>query len=84
MTVESIKKTVSDYRSIIETLGPVVKQYFENNYPDWKNFTGWEWDISEDGEKIIMNYSYEDRYGYYEHDTETVPLECILKVIKSE
>ena len=82
-TANAITDMVLQYNRISKTISPLVEQYFEKTYEDWKHFRGWN--FSEDGTKIYINYSYEDFYShtesFTEHDTEIVPVENILELI---
>lgn len=77
-----ISNTVVQYNTLCNELAPLVKQYFKENNESWKDFRGWN--FSEDGTKIIISYSYEDFYSVTKnYDTEIVPLENIIKLIKT-
>lgn len=84
-TVQSISKTVSEYRSICKMLDTIVEEYFEKTCEDWHHFTGWT--FSDDCKNIRMSYKYYIYNGYYE-DIETdegiAPLGEIIKMIKIE
>ena len=84
-TVQSISKTVSEYRSICKMLDAIVEEYFEKTYEDWQHFTGWA--FSDDCKNIRMSYKHYMYNGYYEDietDEEIAPLEEIIKMIKIE
>ena len=81
--IDKIKSTVVDYKQICELLENIIKRYVENedNWEDWKHFNGW--DFSNNGENIILNYSYENFWSNTEtcldFGEDTVSLETILK-----
>ena len=82
-TVQSISKTVSEYRSICKMLDSIVEEYFEKTYYDWQHFTGWT--FSDDCKSIRMSYKYYVYNGYYEDvesDEEVASLEEIIKMIE--
>ena len=79
-----IIKTVTSYNNYYEMLSSVIKQYFEENDGGWKFFNGWK--FSNDGENIIIHYSYEE-FGnntetYMETSDDIVPLDEILEYSK--
>ena len=88
MDIESfakkIKESVENYNNSIETIGSLVKKYVDSNLENWQHFSGWN--FYNNGEKIIITYSYEDFYSntelYTEYDDMIVPLEEILKMDK--
>ena len=58
--IDKIKSTVVDYKQICELLENIIKRYVENedNWEVWKHFKGW--DFSNNGENIVLHYSYEN------------------------
>ena len=80
INIETIKETVKQYKNIIETLSPIVKEYFDINSCEWKHFSGWN--FIENGTKISITYSYDEIVNnietYTEFDEMIVPLEDIL------
>lgn len=83
---DSIIKTVTAYNRYYDVLPQVIKQYFEDNFAvDWQYFRGWE--FSNNGEKIVIHYSYEE-FGsntetYMETSYDTVTLDAILEYAQS-
>lgn len=58
MDIDKIKLIVNEYNKIHKELNTIVEQYFKNYLEDWKHFNGWE--FSDNGENIILHYSYEN------------------------
>ena len=58
--IDKIKSTVVDYKQVCEMLEHIIKRYVENedNWEVWKHFKGW--DFSNNGENIVLHYSYEN------------------------
>ena len=65
MDIESfakkIKESVENYNNSIETIGSLVKKYADSNLENWQHFSGWS--FYNNGEKIILTYSYDDYYS---------------------
>ena len=84
INIETIKETVKQYKNIIETLSPIVKEYFDINSCEWKHFSGWN--FIENGTKISITYSYDEIDNnietYTEFDNMIVPLEDILAYVE--
>lgn len=80
INIETIRETVKQYKNIIETLSPIVKEYFDINSCEWEYFSGWN--FIENGTKISIAYSYDEIDNnietYTEFDEMIVPLEDIL------
>ena len=80
INIETIKETVKQYKNIIETLSPFVKEYFDINSCEWEHFSGWN--FIENGTKVSITYSYDEIENnietYTEFDEMIVPLEDIL------
>ena len=79
--IDKIKTTVVDYKQTCELFENIIKRYVADNLEDWKHFNGW--DFSNNGENIILHYSYENFWSNTEtcmdFGEETVSLETILK-----
>ena len=78
---DDIIKTVTAYNRCYESLSPVIKQYFEETDGGWKFFNGWK--FSNNGENIVIHYSYEE-FGnntetYMETNDDIVPLDDIME-----
>lgn len=85
-TKTDIIKAVTEYNSHIKVLSPVIKRYFEENNGGWKYFNGWG--FSNNGETIVIHYSYEEFCGNtetcMESSFEIVPLDDILEYMQSQ
>lgn len=75
----SFIKTIKDYKNIINLLDPLVKRFWENYEEEWKHFSAW--DFSEDGEYIIVNYTYLNYNDEWESDNEDIPIDRIIEMI---
>ena len=82
----AIIKAVTEYNSYVKALSPVIKQYFEENDEGWKCFNGWG--FSNNGETIVIHYSYEEFCNNTETCMETsydiVPLDEILDYTQAQ
>ena len=78
-----IKDSVERYNNSINTVAPFVKVYADKNLEEWQHFSGWN--FIDNGKNIQIDYSYEDYWSntesYTEHDSITVPLIDVLKVM---
>ena len=77
---ESFIKTIKEYKDICKLLDPLVKSFWENYYEEWKHFGNW--DFSEDGEYIIVDYNYLDYNDEWEWDNEKISISKIIKMIE--
>ena len=75
----SFIKTIKDYKNIINLLDPLVKRFWENYEEEWQHFS--TWDFSEDGEYIIVNYTYLNYNDEWESDNENIPIDRIIEMI---
>ena len=72
-------KTIKKYREIQKLIDPLVKKYFETYYEDWRHFN--DWDFDNNGENVIINYSYLDYNDNWENDSIDVSLDKIIEMI---
>ena len=77
---ESYVKTIKEYKDICELLDPLIKKYWENYREEWWHFGNW--DFSEDGEYILVDYNYLDCYDNWEWDQENIPIDKIVEMIE--
>ena len=79
-----IIKTVIAYNNYYEMLSSVIKQYFEDNDEGWKFFNGWN--FANNGDSIVIHYSYEEFSNntdtYMETSEDIVSLDEILEYSK--
>lgn len=81
LSVQTVIKTVTEYKQLVDVLSPLVEKYFNENYAEgWRYYRGW--DLSSDGKSIIMHYSYNEWLSntetYLETDCITESLDLIL------
>ena len=69
-------KTIKEYNGIFNLLDPLVKKFWEKYQDEWKQYRGWR--FSEDGEYIIVNYSYLDYFEDWEWGEENIPINKII------
>ena len=78
--INKLKTIITDYKQTCELFSNIINCYVADNFEDWKHFNGWE--FSNNGENIILHYSYKNFLSNTEYctdfDTETVSLETIL------
>ena len=55
------------------------KRFWENYEEEWQYFS--TWDFSEDGEYIIVNYTYLNYNDEWESDNENIPIDRIIEMI---
>ena len=77
---ESFIKTIKEYNGIFKLLDPLVASFWEKNQEEWKQYRGWR--FSEDGEYIIVNYSYLDYFEDWEWGEENIPINKIIEMIE--
>lgn len=76
---KSFKETIKQYNDIYKMLDPLVKAYFEKYYEEWQHFNNWH--FSEDGENIIIDYSYLDYNDEWDYDQIDISIERIIETI---
>lgn len=80
MDINKIKSTIVDYNQTCELFDKIINHYVVDNLEHWKNFNGWS--FSDNGEKIILHYTYEDFCGNTEtcteSDSDVISMETIL------
>ena len=81
MDIDKIKSTIIDYNQTCELFDKIINHYVADNLEHWKNFNGWS--FSDNGEKIILHYSYENFWSntetYTDFDSDVISMEIILK-----
>ena len=81
MDIDKIKSTIIDYNQTCELFDKIINRYVVDNLEHWKNFNGWS--FSDNGEKIILHYSYENFWSNTEtctdFDSDVISMETILK-----
>ena len=76
----SFIKTIKEYKDIVKLLDPLVKKFWETYREEWKHFG--DWDFSENGEYIIVDYNYLDYNDEWEWDNENIPIDKIIEMIE--
>ena len=77
---ESFTKTIKEYKDICNLLDPLIKKFWKKYREEWKYFAGWK--FSENGEYIIVNYSYFDYTDEWEFDQDNIPINKIIEMIE--
>ena len=77
---KSFTKTIKEYKDIYKLLDPLVKEFWEENKEDWEHFSNWN--FSEDGEYIIVDYNYLDYNDEWEWNNENIHIDKIIKMIE--
>ena len=72
-------KSIKTYKDIQKLIDPLVKRYFETHYEEWEHFS--DWDFDENGENVIINYSYLDYHENYECDSIKISLDKIIEMV---
>lgn len=75
----SLQKTIKKYKEIQKLIDPLVKKYFETYYEDQRHFS--DWDFDDNGENVIIKYSYLDYIDEWCHDSIDIPLNKIIEMI---
>lgn len=78
LTLE-ITKTIKRYKEIEKLIDPLVKRFFERYYEEWQHFS--DWDFDDNGENVIINYSYLDYNDEWEYDSIDISLDRIIEMI---
>ena len=82
--INKLKTIITDYKQTCELFSNIINCYVADNLEDWKHFNGWE--FSDNGENIILHYSYENFWSNTEtcmdFGEDIVSLETILKLYK--
>lgn len=76
----SFTKTIKEYKDIVKLLDPLVKKFWKTYREEWEYFSNW--DFSEDGEYIIVDYTYLDYNDEWEWDNENIPINKIIEIIE--
>lgn len=76
----SFTKTIKEYKDIFKLLDPLVKKFWEKYREEWEHFSNW--DFSEDGEYIIVDYNYLDYNDNWEWNNENIPIDKIIEMIE--
>jgi hypothetical protein len=77
---ESFIKTIKEYKEIYKLLDPLIKRYWEKYHEEWEHFSNWE--FSEDGEYIIVDYNYLDYDDEWEWDQDNIPIDKVIEMIE--
>lgn len=77
---KSFVKTIKEYNDIFNLLDPFVKKFWKKFQDEWKHCSGWR--FSEDGEYIIVDYSYHDYNDELEWNEENIPINKIIEMIE--
>lgn len=84
MDFNKIKSIIVDYNQTCELFDKIINHYVVDNLEDWKNFHGWS--FSDNGEKIILHYTYENFWSNTEtcteFDSDVISTEIILNFYK--
>lgn len=72
-------KVIKRYNDIQKIIDPLVKRYFETYYEEWQHFSDWNFD--DNGENVIINYSYLDYNDDWEYDSIDISLDKIIEMI---
>ena len=78
LTLE-ITKTIKRYKEVEKLIDPLVKRFFERYYEEWQHFS--DWDFDDNGENVIINYSYLDYNDEWEYDSIDISLDRIIEMI---
>lgn len=76
----SFIKTIKEYKDIYKLLDPLVKRFWEKYREERRHFSNW--DFSEDGEYIIVDYSYLDYNDEWEWEQDNIPIDKIIEMIE--
>ena len=77
--MQSVLKSVKDFKNSIEMLTPAVKKYFKDNYDDvWCTLRGWE--FIDDGDEIVITYDRLGRITTAISETDIIPTETIVSI----
>ena len=77
--MQSVLKSVKDFKNSIEMLTPAVKKYFKDNYDDvWYTLRGWE--FFDDGDEIAITYDRLGRITSAISETDIIPTETIVSI----
>lgn len=76
----SFTKTIKEYKDIVKLLDPLVKKFWETYKEEWEHFNNW--DFSEDGEYITVDYNYLDYNDNWERNNEDIPINKIIEMIE--
>ena len=75
-------KSIKKYKDIQKLIDPLVKKYFETYYEEWQHFSDWNFD--DNGENVIINYSYLDYNDDWENDSIDISLDKIIELIDNK
>ena len=77
--MQSVLKSVKDFKNSIEMLTPGVKKYFKDNYDnDCCILRGWE--FIDDGSEIAITYDRLGRITTAVSETDIIPTETIVSI----
>lgn len=74
-----LAKSIKKYKDIHKLIGPIVKRYFETYFEEYGYFSDWVFD--DNGENVIINYSYLDYNDNWEYDSIDLLLDKIIEMI---
>ena len=77
---KSFIKTIKEYKEIYKLLDPRIKMYWEKYHKEWEHFSNWE--FSEDGEYIIVDYNYLDYDDEWEWGQDNIPIGKVIEMIE--
>lgn len=79
LIMQSVLKSVKDFKNSIEMLTPGVKKYFKDTYDDvWCTLRGWE--FIDDGDEIAITYDRLGRITTAISETDIIPTETIVSI----
>lgn len=79
LIMQTILKSVKDFKNSIEMLTPAVKKYFKDNYDTvWCTLRGWE--FIDDGSEIAITYDRLGRITTTVSETDIIPTETIVGI----
>lgn len=77
--MQTILKSVKDFKNSIEMLTPAVKKYFKDNYDEvFCSLDSWK--FIEDGDRIEITYNRLGRITTAISETDIIPTETIVSI----